>query len=198
MHPKSSSEETIGMTDGSLEEYRALRATIRERGTARVCIFVLGTVAWATLTVASSAASAPPVATLVPLLVLVASFEAIFALHVGVERIGRYLQVAFDDGWEKAAGGFGRPTGAAVVDALFVAPFLLAALCNLMPALIAGPTSAELTFIGGAHALFVIRVLVAKQTAGRQRAIDAARFHELRGQPPASSDAATVASRREP
>ena len=51
--------------------------------------------------------------TLVPLLILVAGFEAIFALHVNVERIGRYLQVFHedDDGWEQVAMQFGRFPG---------------------------------------------------------------------------------------
>jgi hypothetical protein len=116
----------------------------------------------------------------VPLLVLAASFEAVFALHVGVERIGRYLQVFFDDEWEKTSMAFGRPAGAATVDALFVVPFLLAALFNVMPALLAGPTAPELIFIGGGHALFVLRLLVARHVASRQRVIDLEVVQEIR------------------
>ena len=168
------------MTPLEQEEYKALRATIRERGTARVCIFAAGLAVWAALTLATAAVSAPPVATLVPLLVLVSSFEAVFALHVGVERVGRYLQVQFDDGWEKAAMAFGRPRGAATIDALFVVPFLVAALFNVIPALLRFPTPAELIFVGGAHALFVLRVFIARQAAGRQRAIDLERFLKLK------------------
>ena len=37
----------IGMTPRELEEYRELRSTVRERGTARIWIFVSGVVAWA-------------------------------------------------------------------------------------------------------------------------------------------------------
>src|SRR5437667_12138684 len=87
----------IGMTPREQERYAALRATIRERGTARVWVFAAGTAVWAALTVATTATSAPPVATLIPLVVLAASFEAVFALHVGVERVGRYLDSQFDD-----------------------------------------------------------------------------------------------------
>ena len=75
---------------------------------------------------------------------------------------------------------FGRPAGAATVDALFTVPFLLAALFNIMPALILEPARVELVFVGGAHALYVIRVLVARQAAARQRAIDLRRFAELK------------------
>jgi hypothetical protein len=187
------------MTAREQDEYLALRATIRERGTARVCIFAGGIVAWAATTIATAALASTPLATLLPLLVLGSVFEAVFALHIGVERIGRYLQVFYEtdpptppaqpaspaqparSGWEHAAMAFGRPAGAATVDALFTVPFLLASLCNVAPALIVDPARVELIFIGGAHALFVLRLVVARQAAGRQRAIDLARFQEMKG-----------------
>src|SRR5712692_1617958 len=84
--PKREGEERL-MTSRELEEYRALRDTIRERSTARVWVFLAGLVAWAALTVATAALAALPVATLLPLLILAAAFEAVFSLHVGVERI---------------------------------------------------------------------------------------------------------------
>lgn len=164
------------------EEYRALRATIRERGTARVWIFVVGVSVWASLSVAAASFTAPPIAMLVPLVVLGATFEAVYALHVGVERIGRYLDVFFDDAWESAAGAFGRPPGAAAVDALFVVVFALAALINFIPVLVAQPTPQELLFIGGGHALFGVRLVFAKLTAYKQRAIDRERFQALKEQ----------------
>jgi hypothetical protein len=165
-------------------EYEALRATIRSRGTARVYVFVAGVAAWAALAVATAALASPPVATLLPLLVLASVFEAVFALHVGVERVGRYIQVFHEaDGdaarWEHTAMAFGRPPGAVTIDALFVVPFLLAGLFNVMPALIAQPTPPELIFVGGAHALFALRVLVARHAAATQRAIDLERFRQL-------------------
>ena len=166
------------------EEYRALRATIRERGTARVYVFVAGFVAWGALAVATATLTAIPVASLLPLVVLAAVFEAVFALHAGVERIGRYLQVFHESGdqaaWERTAMAFGRPARAIATDALFSVPFLLAALFNIMPALIAQPTPAEIVFVVGAHALFVLRLAVARAAAARQRAIDLERFRELK------------------
>jgi hypothetical protein len=188
------------MTEREHLEYIALRATIRERGTARVYIFAGGITVWAALTVATAALASTPLATLLPLLVLACVFEAVFALHVGVERVGRYLQVfhetaapvadaspppptgrlPLDAGWEHAAMAFGRPAGAAAADALFAVPFAIAALLNLGPALIVDPTRAEIAFVGGAHALFWLRLLVARLAARRQRAIDLARFTDLR------------------
>ena len=166
------------------EEYTALRATIRERGTARVWVFVAGFTAWGALAVATAALTSIPVASLLPLLVLAAIFEAVFALHVGVERVGRYLQVFHETGdraaWERTAMAFGRPKGGAVADALFAIPFLLAALFNIVPALIAQPTPAEIVFVVGAHALFVLRLAVARAAAARQRVVDLERFQVLK------------------
>ena len=170
------------MTATDQTEYTELRATIRERGTARVWMFLAAVVAWAGLTVAITALAAPPLGALVPLVVLAAGFEAVFALHIGVERIGRYVQIAHEAdgrGWEHAAMSFGRPRGGAVVDALFVVPFALAGMLNVLPALIAGPTREEMIFVGGAHALFLLRIVVARAVAKRQRQIDLARFREL-------------------
>ena len=38
-----------------------------------------------------------PLAAIVPLVVLVSTFEVVRVLHVGVERIGRYVQVFFEE-----------------------------------------------------------------------------------------------------
>jgi len=170
------------MTEREQLEYSALRATIRERGTARVYVFAGGFAAWSALVVATAALAFSPLATLLPLLFLSAIFEAVYALHTGVERIGRFVHVFHErePGWEHAAAAFGRPKGAAKVDALFSIPFVVAAVFNLAPAFIVEPTQQELIFIGGAHALFVLRLLVARETARRQRAIDQARFEQLK------------------
>src|SRR6185436_856611 len=78
----------------AVEEYRALRATIRERGTIRLIVTVLTFVAWSALAVSVQALFATlPVMTLFPLMMLAIGFEVVFAAHVGVERIGRYLYV---------------------------------------------------------------------------------------------------------
>jgi hypothetical protein len=196
------------MTEREQLEYSALRATIRERGTARVYIFAGGVAAWGALTAASAALASTPLATLLPLVVLASAFEAVYALHTGVERVGRYLQVfheaepaapaqseaaAADDsppgrpdrrrggsGWEHVAMAFGRPSGAAAIDPLFAVPFLVAAAVNLGPALVLEPTRVELVFVGGAHALFAVRLVAARAAAKRQRAVDLERFAQLK------------------
>lgn len=84
------------MTPREIEEYSALRATIRERGTARVWIFVAGLAAWAAAVIATASLASLPIATLLPLLLLAGVFEAVYALHTGVERVGRYIQVFYE------------------------------------------------------------------------------------------------------
>jgi hypothetical protein len=171
------------MTARDQEEYRALRSTIRERGTARVWIFVVGIAAWAALLVTTAAVAAPPAAMLIPLLVLASTFEAVHGLHIGVERIGRYIQVFHEDGapaWETVAMAFGRPAASVRTDALFSLPFGLAAAINVVPGVLVGPTREEFIFVAGAHALFLLRIAVARAGAGRQRAIDLERFQTMK------------------
>jgi hypothetical protein len=171
------------MSERSAEEYSALRATIRQRGTARVYIFALGLAFWAALVVASIVLIVPPVTTVVPLVALAATFEGVYSLHVGVERIGRYLLVFHGDRWEQAAGTFGRQPGAPKTDPLFSTVFLLAALVNLVPLLSTTPIPQELVLVGGAHAAFAVRVVLARAAAGRQRTLDTDRFRQLRDEP---------------
>ncbi len=173
------------------EEFAALRATIRERGTRRVTLVVATVIGWAALTLAAQAFWPLPLSTLFPLLVLAAGFEAAFALHVGVERIGRYLQVEYERGpdgpaWEHTAMQFGTvPTPAAgKVDPLFSSIFMLATALNFTPAvLLAVGTpggAAELAVYGLAHAALLVRVLLARSYAARQRAMDLAALESRR------------------
>src|SRR5690606_36019225 len=74
-------------------EYQSMRDTIRQRGTVRMVLVPVTFIGWAAVAAGVSAVITVAISTLVPLLVLAAGFEAIFALHLNVERIGRYLQV---------------------------------------------------------------------------------------------------------
>lgn len=174
------------MTPPDFDEYSALRATIRERGTARVWIVLLGTAGWAALALATAAVSAPPLLTLIPLLLLATTFEVTFALHTGVERVGRYVQVFFEEpagvaGWEHRIMEFGRSGQRRLTtDPLFARCFLLGVVLNLVAALISGPVAIEWAVLGSAHALLVARILMARREAAGQRAADLARFKEIR------------------
>jgi hypothetical protein len=174
------------MTARELEEYRALRDTIRERGTARVWIFVIGFGIWGGLVMATVSIAALPEATLLPLLALAAVFEAIFALHTGVERVGRYIQVFYESeasdslNWEHTAMAFGRAFPGAAVDPLFGRFFWIATIFNFIPALVAGAVRIEWTWIGAAHIVFLVRVVIAERHAAHQRATDLDHFLQLK------------------
>jgi hypothetical protein len=167
------------MTDRALEEYTALRATISHRGSVRTCVFVIGLASWCMVSLAATFVSIPLI-TVLPLVLLAGTFEAVFALHVGVERIGRYLQVFHEDRWEQTAMAFGAPLAGTGSDPLFAVFFGLAAMCNFVPVVLAEPVRIELAVIGTAHALFIVRLLVARQVAGRQRAADLERFRQIK------------------
>jgi hypothetical protein len=170
------------MTPRALEEYSALRATIRERGTARVWVEVTGFAAYGALALASASLTDLPVATLLPLLLLTVIFEAVFGLHTGVERIGRYVQVfheAAEPGWEHQAMAFAA-FRAPSSDPLMSGCFLAAAALNFVPAVLSDPYPIEWIVVGTAHAAFAVRVVVARRRAGRQREADLERFRQLK------------------
>lgn len=173
------------MTPRELEEYRALRETIRERGTARVWVVMAGLTAWAGLTLSAIAWAPWPLATLAPLLVLAGTFEAAYALHTGVERIGRYLQVFYEDDesdrkWEHQAMAYGSRFPGGSPDPLFALFFCLAAVFNFVPVVLAQAVPVEYGVVGALHLLFVARLVVARRQAARQRSVDLERFRQLK------------------
>jgi hypothetical protein len=172
------------MTARELEEYTALRATIRERGTARVWVVLAGLAVWAVLTVATAALASLPIATLLPLLVLASVFEIVFALHTGVERIGRYIQVFFEApgerGWEHTAMAFGRAFPGGGVDPLFTPYFALATVLNVIPAALARPVAIEWVVVALPHLLFIAHLWRGRRRSAVQRAVDLDRFEKLK------------------
>jgi hypothetical protein len=174
------------MTPPAFDEYNALRATIRERGTARAWIVLIGTIGWAAVALATTTVATAPLLTFIPLLVLATTFEIAFALHTGVERVGRYIQVFFEEpggmaGWEHRIMEFGRTsTRRLSPDPLFVRSFLLGVVLNFVTALASGPIAIEWVVLGIAHALLAARILFARREAAGQRAADLARFKEIR------------------
>lgn len=178
----------MGMTSREIEEYRALRDTIRERSTTRLWIALVGLLGWAALMLATAAFVELPVATLVPLLVLGLTFELIDGIHTAVERVGRYIQVFFEDsvqdrGWEHQAMEYGRRFPGRGVDPLFCGVFWTAAVLNLLPAAIITPSPGliEWVVVGAAHGAFAARVFFARRRAAGQRAVDLDRFSQLKG-----------------
>jgi hypothetical protein len=177
-------------------EYRELRRTIAIRGTVRAAFIPLTFVPWAGLSVVLVLFSELPVAALFTLAVLAAGFEAVHSLHVGVERIGRYLQVAYEEApldnsvsglqprWETTAMRVGPALPGGGVDPLFTILFCCAAIVNLIPAILPLPTPIEIGLIGALHAAFIIRVLRARSAAAKQRAVELEQYRAvLTGRP---------------
>jgi hypothetical protein len=170
-------------TDSSRQlEYAAMRATIRERGTLRMALAPIVFIAWAATLVGTWAVIAVALSTLVPLMILAAGFEALFALSTTVERIGRYLEVFHEDagGWEHVSMEYGRRYPGGGPDPLFGRLFLIAVSINFLPAGLGG-TSIELGILAVVHFLLILRIRLARAAAARQRAEDLERFRALRG-----------------
>lgn len=166
-------------------EYAALRQTIASRGTTRMVLFPVTIIGWATLTLILLLFNGPPVAAVLTLAVLVGGFEAIHALHVGAERIGRYLQVYYEGSqdtprWETTAMAVGPTLPGGGIDPLFSTVFVGATVLNLIPALLPGPTVIEQGVVGVLHAAFVVRVVRARGAAARQRAVELESYRALR------------------
>jgi len=163
------------------EEFAALRATIRERGTVRMVLLPLTLGVWAGAAVATMAAIQLPIAALLPLLVLAAGFESIYALHINVERIGRYIQVFHEPagGWEHVAMAFGQRYPRGGPDALFSAIFLIATALNYLPVALGGAPP-ELIVAGVLHLLLALRIGTARRRVARQRRVDLERFQAIK------------------
>lgn len=188
--------------DLATEEYRALRATIRERGTARLVVTAITFVSWAGLVTATAAWGITSLFGLIPLVVLSAGFEVGFAMHVGVERIGRFIQVRYESesglpAWEHAAMKAGaNPAARLGVDPLFFWIYLTAVILNLLVSMaiettgagvaelptpldvihLSAPPSPALVAFALFHGAVVARLVAARRVVRRQRERDLALF----------------------
>ena len=124
------------------------------------------------------------------LLVLVVTFEVIRPLHFGAERIGRYLQVFYEEAgrtgpslsdtpsWERVAMSFGAVPGVGG-HPLFVPLFLLATAVNYMAVLLPRPVAIEMSVMAIPHLAFIAWLVAADRAMRTQRAIELARMREL-------------------
>ena len=180
-------------------EYRVLRETIAARGGLRPILAVVGLGLWS-LTLTLVLVWLPyPVATVIPLILLLSTFEIIRPLHFGVERIGRYLQVFYEEdgqsdrplaetpSWERSVmrlsavpGTGGHP--------LFIPVFILATIANTLPVLLAQPpaTLVELAALGVPHLAFIGWLLNTDRAMRSQRQSVLTQFRALRDGTPGS------------
>lgn len=174
------------------DEYVALRHTITARGTARPALMLAGVSAWAVVLVGVLAWLPYPVASAIPLLVLVAAFEGLRPLHFGAERIGRYLQAFHEEGtgalppladppaWERVAMVFGRGAPGAGGHPLFAPVFGLATLVNSLAVMLPGPVPIELLAMAVPHVAFIAWLVATDRAMRAQRAAELGRFREIR------------------
>lgn len=168
-------------------EFNILRQTISSRGTTRVVLLPVTLLGWAALACQLLFVSDVPLASLFSLAVLVAGFEAIHALHVSVERIGRYVQVYYEsseDGprWESTAMKVGPALPGGGIDPLFTVVFVCATVINLIPALLPSPTRLQLAVVGLLHAAFLVRLVRARGAAARQRAVELESYRAIKSE----------------
>ena len=162
----------------SQSEFTVLRQTIAARGTVRMVLLPVTVIGWTSITAALlQGLTVPGLLPLVPLSVLIAGFEAIHALNVGVERIGRYLQVYYEgrnDGpmWETTAMSVGPGLPGGGIDPLFTVVFIAASALNLALAAPELRTMTAIVTVVPVHVIFWIRVIRARGAAARQRAVD--------------------------
>jgi hypothetical protein len=134
-----------------------------------------------------------PVAAVIPLIVLVATFEVIRPLHFGAERIGRYLQVFYEEdgqperglsetpSWERVAMRLSAVPGTGG-HALFVPVFFLTTIVNTLPVLLAQPpaTPVELGALAVPHVAFMLWLFNADRAMRAQRNAELDQFRSLR------------------
>jgi len=170
-------------------EFAVLRATIATRGTVRMALLPVTLVTWAFLAAALALWAETPIAVVFPLAILVAGFEAIHALHVGVERIGRFIQVNYEGTpdaptWESTAMRIGPALPGGGIDPLFTVVLMSATFANLIPAAMVMPTTAEYGVLAALHLVFIVRLIRARGAAARQRAVDLETFKAIKSHVP--------------
>jgi hypothetical protein len=196
------------MTDLRALEYDSLRAALRLRVTLGPVLLVAVILGWAALTLWVFTTDVVSAATLVPLVMLAAGFEALYALHVSAERLARYIQVEYEETasaspaaaprWETTSLSYRQRFTPSGSNALFSALFFIATIVNYVPAAVSG-TVQELAGVGLAHTLFAVRILVASRRAARLRSEDLDRFRTLlEGASRAPSSATPTAPRPVP
>jgi hypothetical protein len=131
-----------------LEEFRALRAAIRDRAVVRVLLLAIAWVGWAALATAIMLVlpAAPLLA--LPLVLVLATFEVNLGTVRTAERIADYLRVVFEErrdvpGWETASADLAGRNPAASGDPLFFWVFVAVLCANYLCVIVAVGEAAD-------------------------------------------------------
>lgn len=171
-------------------EYLVLRETIARRGTIRPILVLVGMGIWGALLIAVLVLLPYPIAAAIPLVVLLITFEVIRPLHFGAERIGRYLQVFYEEAgepdrsfcdtpsWERVAMSFGAVPGVGG-HPLFVPLFLIATGVNYLAVLLPRPVAVEMSVMAVPHLAFIAWLVLSDRAMRSQRSIELARLRAM-------------------
>jgi hypothetical protein len=130
-----------------LEEFRALRATIRDRAIARVILLAISWVGWAAIATAIMLVLPATPLLALPLVVVLAAFEVNLGTVRAAEGIADYLRVVFEErravpGWETASAALARGRPAAA-DPLFFWIFVAVLCANYLCVVVAVGETAD-------------------------------------------------------
>ena len=121
-----------------------------------------------------------------PFVVLAATFEINFFIHTGVERIGRYIQVFYEEragaiGWETTAMNYGARVPREWTRSVVLAIFFAATMLNFFSSLNTDQRIAagsRLSFL--AHLAFAYRIVAREEDCRyATRRLDLDRFRSL-------------------
>jgi hypothetical protein len=183
------------MDEFAQREFAALRATIQSRGNLKLCLLLASIVAWAAVLALTVVWLPSALASAMPLIVLVAGFEAVRSAHLGAERIGRYLQVFFEEtrggsaatapAWERTAMALSPTAPGAGGHPYFLPVYLMAAVVNFTgvfflrgDALAIAPGAVTVSAV--LHVAFASWLLYCDQGMRRQRRVELERCRALR------------------
>jgi hypothetical protein len=178
-----------------LEEFRALRASVRERAIARVLLLAMTWLGWAALATAIMLVVPAPLLLTVPLVVLLAAFEVNLGTVRSAERVSNYLRVVFEErravpGWETASADLARRYPASAGDPLFLWVFVAVLSANYVCVVIAIPEtvdptararedSLDLALVTALHLSLVLRFVLARRSLHTGRARDLERLRSV-------------------
>jgi hypothetical protein len=169
----------------SVHEYAAMRQAIAQRGQMKATVALVGFLGWAALWTAGFALISDVRAPAVSLAVLWATFEIIRPLHIGAERLGRYLQVFYETpgqvpAWEHTAMALGAAVPGAAGHPLYIPLFVGATLLNATALWFDGPLAFDGALMLGPHLALLWWLWRADRAMRRQRTDDLVRLQALR------------------
>ena len=178
-----------------LEEFRALRASVRERAIARVLLLAMTWLGWAALATAIMLVVPAPLLLTVPLVVLLAAFEVNLGTVRAAERVSNYLRVVFEErrgvsGWETASADLAGQYPSSVGDPLFMWVFVAVLCANYLCVVIAIPEttdptarsredSLDLAVVTTLHLALVLRFVLARRSLHAGRTIELERLRAV-------------------